>query len=97
MLVNITGSGEVSYVRALYLLVWHFLWGNEEEKKVVVLRPLLKNPWKKIEVVEIPRHEEEAGVDNETANRIRRELNCIEENIGASTQDHSTYILSYYK
>jgi hypothetical protein len=95
MLVVAAGN-EVSYVRTLYLLVWHFLWGSNNEE-VTVMRPLLKNPWAKIEVIDIPSHEEEAGVDNETANRIRRELNCIEENIEASTQDHNTYILSYYK
>lgn len=95
MLVVTSGS-EVSYIRTLYLMVCHFFWGGGGDEKAV-LKPLLKNPWARIEVVDIPRHEEEPGVDNETANSIRRQLNCIEDDIGASTQDHSTYILSYYK
>lgn len=88
----VASDNEVSYMRTLYLMVCHFFWG-ESTITTELMKPLLKKHGTEFDY----RNQEEGGIDNETAIRIRNELSCIDENREMGVQDHKTYVLSYYK
>ena len=85
----IARTNETSYLKSLYLLLYHFFFGYEEPKPVSVApRFHITSTTGHLVPIDLKTDEEEAGIDVHAANQMRRDLYDLE--------DHSDYYHIFY-